>query len=424
MRRDRFRIAIRRFGPFESAAEKIWSAFEERTNSGLRPEFVPLDLPELHEALFERNGLKNGDWDVVQINTDWLAECDAAAALTDLAPWLEQHPPEDYPSGWTPSLLGLQNFDGVVGGLPFHDGPEALIVRRDLFDDPAERRAFRERYRRDLEIPRTWDEFLDVARFFHRPERNLYGTAFAAFPDGHNTVYDFALQTWTHGGELTDEAGRVVVDSPAACAGLEFYRTIVKDESIVHPRCREFDSVKSGLAFAAGEVALMVNWFGFAAMCEVVPESRVRGKVDIAAVPHAPGSASASLNCYWVYGVASGSPHQHRAYEFIRFAVSPENDRLLTLEGGIGCRKSTWRDAEVNRVAPYYRRLEALHRNARTLPRKTNWAELAEVIDRAVMEAVNTERPVQDILSAAQDEMTRREETATASGKARTAPEP
>ena len=50
----------------------------------------------------------------------------------------------------------------------------------------------------------------------------------------------------------------------------------------MHPDCREMDSVKSGLAFAAGEVAMMVNWFGFAAMCEMIPESRVKGRVDVA----------------------------------------------------------------------------------------------------------------------------------------------
>ena len=404
-RNETFRIAVRRFGPFESAIEKIWAAFEEETNSGLRLEFVPMDLHPLHEALFENGGLKNGDWDVTQINTDWLGEAHAAQALVDLRPWLEQRPPEEFPDGWTPSLLRVQAFGDVVFGLPFHDGPEVLIVRRDLFDNEAEQRAFRDRHGRDLRVPETWKEFREAARFFHRPDQNLYGTVFAAFPDGHNTVYDFALQTWTHGGELVNGAGRVVVDSAGARAGLEFYRSILNDTSAVHPRCREFDSVKSGLAFAAGEVALMVNWFGFAAMGEVVAESRVKGKVEIAPIPHAPGASSASLNCYWLYAVAAGSPHRETAYDFIRFAVSAENDRLLTLEGGIGCRKSTWRDAAVNRAAPYYHRLEELHRDARTLPRKANWAQLAEVIDRLVLETINTDRPVEEILREAQQEI-------------------
>lgn len=409
MRSQTFRIAVRRFAPFERALPKIWDRFVERTGCALQPEFVAMDLHPLHEALFESGGLRNGDWDIALIITDWLAEAYESRALADLRPFLEGNPPEDYPDGWTRSLLAYQDFGDAVVGLPFHDGPEVLIYRRDLFEDPAEQRNFRERHGRELRLPETWDEFVEVARFFHRPEQHLYGTVFAAYPDGHNTVYDFALQTWTHGGELVDECGKVLVDSPGARRGLEFYRSVLKDRSAVHPRCREFDSVKSGFAFAGGEVALMVNWFGFAAMCEVIPESRVKGRVDIGAVPHAPGALSASLNCYWLYSLAAGSPHARTAWDFVRFAVNAENDRLLTLEGGIGCRKSTWRDQAVNESVPYYHRLETIHSYARTLPRKASWARLAEVIDRLVLQAIDTDLPVEQILAEAQAEIERRE---------------
>lgn len=408
-RSETFRIAVRKFGPFESALEKIWAAFAAETRCRLRLELAPMDLHPLHEALFESGGPANGDWDLAQLNTDWLAEAHASQAVADLRPWLAKLPPEGYPDGWTPSLLELQDFGDAVVGLPFHDGPEVLIVRQDLFESETEQRAFRERHGRELRVPETWDEFIEVASFFQRPDQNLYGTVFAAFPDGHNTVYDFALQTWTHGGELVDDSGAVVVDSPAAREGLELYRSLLSDASAVHPRCRDFDSVKSGFAFAAGEVAMMVNWFGFAAMCEVVPESKVKGKVDIAPIPHAPGASPASLNVYWLYALPSGCPHPEIAYDFMRFAVRAENDRLLTLEGGIGCRKSTWRDAAVNRTVPYYHRLEELHRTARTLPRKTNWAELAAVIDRMVLDVINTNRPVEEIQREAQREIHRKE---------------
>lgn len=401
-RNETFRIAVRKFPPFESAIRKIWAEFERRYAPGLRLEAVPMDLEPLHEALFESGGLRNGAWDVTQIITDWLAEAYEAKALENLKPWLERNPPEDYPEGWVPSLLGLQDFGDAVIGLPYHDGPEMLIWRRDLFEDPAEREAFRARYGRELSVPQTWEEFVDAARFFHRPERNLYGTVFAAYPDGHNTVYDFALQTWTHGGELVDESGRVVLASEGARRGMEFYRSMLKDASAVHPRSRDFDSVKSGLAFAAGEVALMVNWFGFAAMCEFIAESKVKGKVDIAPVPHAPGAPLVSLNCYWLYGIAGGSPHKEVAWEFLRFAVSRESDLLLTREGAIGCRKSTWRDEGINRSVPYYWRLEEVHRYARTLPRRADWARIAHVIDQVVLETINTDRPIEEILREGQ----------------------
>ncbi|MCP5113767.1 MAG: hypothetical protein GY953_23275 [bacterium] len=59
----------------------------------------------------------------------------------------------------------------------------------------------------------------------------------------------------------------------------------------------------------------------------------------------------------------------------------------------------------MNRTVPYYHRLEGLHSSARTLPRKANWAQLAGVIDRMVLEAIDTDRPVEEILIEAQREI-------------------
>ena len=46
---------------------------------------------------------------------------------------------------------------------------------------------------------------------------------------------------------------------------LDFYRRIVRDPAICHPRSPQLDSTQSGDLFLAGEVAMMANWFGFAA---------------------------------------------------------------------------------------------------------------------------------------------------------------
>ena len=404
-RNGQFRVAVRKFGPFETSLEKQWASFCRSANCDLELARVPLDLHPLHEALFENRGLTNGDWDVVHLSTDWMAEAHESGGLVDLRPHVATNPPDGYPDAWAPSVLGIQHFADALLGLPFHDGPEVLIFRRDLFEDGAEREAFRHQFGRELVVPETWKEFSEVARFFNRPEDGLHGTVFAAFPDGHNTVYDFALQTWTHGGSLVDGSGRVVVDSPEAAAGLDFYRALLQDTGAVHPGCRDFDSVKSGFTFAAGEVAMMVNWFGFASMCEVIPESRVKGCVDIAPIPSIPGTPPVSLNCYWVYGIPSGGPNTALAWEFVRRAVSAENDKLLTLEGAIGCRKSTWSDSEVNQTVPYYHRLEQLHHNARTLPRKANWTELSSVVDQLVLDAINSDRPVAELLAEAQKKL-------------------
>ena len=85
-----------------------------------------------------------------------------------------------------------------------------------------------------------------------------------------------------------------------------------------------------------------------------------------------------------------GSKNKALAYDFLRFATTAESDKLLTTEGGIGCRKSTWKDEEINTLIPFYHKLEMLHENALTLPQTPIWPKVAELIDGAVLKAIET----------------------------------
>src|SRR5699024_1152265 len=390
------KIAIRAFKPFEDAIAEMWEQFCEHRSVDLELDILPMELENLHRQVIDNGGLKNGNWDLALINTDWIAEVYATGAAENLQPYIDRHPPADFPDGWSESLLKLQQFGDETVGLPFHDGPECLIYRTDLFEDPEERKRFKAAYGKELKPPETWEDFMDIAHFFHRPEDNLYGSVWAAYPDGHNTVFDFALQVLTRGGDLTSEDGDVILNSPAAVRGMEFYRKLLQDQQAVHPKCADFDSVKSGMAFARGEVAMMVNWFGFASLCEFHNESQTKGDVSITSIPSSSDGTKVSLNVYWLYVLGKGSSHKKVSYDFLRYAISKTSDKLLTLKGGIGCRLSTWHDPEVNQEVPYYHRLEALHQNAKTLPRKKNWSEIAEVIDEAVLQTMNTSRSVSE----------------------------
>lgn len=405
MNKDKLRIAVRKFDAFESAIAKIWDKFCYEIGTDLELEAVPLELHPLYDTILKEEGLKKGLWDIALINTDWITEAYSNNAIENLTPYIKNNPPEDFPNGWSHSLRYKQEFNNNVVALPFHDGPECLIYRKDLFESIEEGVNFYSTYGKPLEIPKTWDNLMQVAEFFNRPEQNLYGTTFAAYPDGHNTVFDFCLQLWTRGGDLFDQNKNIKLNSKAAIEGMTFYRKALKNTNAIHPKSRDFDSVKSGMAFANGNLAMMVNWFGFASMCEFLETSKVKGKVDIANVPAGPNGEGSSLNAYWMYVIGSGSKHKDIAYEFIKFAVNQENDKLLTLEGAIGCRKSTWHDADVNNEVPYYHKLETLHENTKSLPRKSNWSSIANVIDALVLDVINTSKNIETILNEAQEKV-------------------
>lgn len=395
----KFKILVRKFDPFEIIVRDFWNQYKDKYGSKLELEEVALPLPELHAAILTK------DFDVAHVNTDWLSECWEQRYLENLTPYINKSPPEDYPQGWADALLKLQSFPDGVAGIPFHDGPECLIYRKDLFDSQTEKTAFKKRYGCELTPPETWEAFTRVAEFFNRPEKNQYGTLFALYPDGHNNIFDFALQVWSHGGDLVDVDGNIVLNSQKAVVAMEAYRTLI-NSPFIHPSSRELESIGACWAFARGEAAMMVNWFGFATMCETIENSITKGCVDICAVPHVKDYPHpVSLNVYYTWSISAKSTHKQAAYDFICNCVTRENDITLPLKGAIGCRKSTWFDARVNAVIPYYRRMEQIHKYARTLPRTPKWNDISKIIDFMVIEIINTQEPVQDILNRAQADL-------------------
>ncbi len=402
---ETFRIAVRKFAPFESAMQKFWDKFCAFSGCKLKLEMVVMDLHELYDATITQKGLANGNFDIAHISTDWILETYSNQDVEILNPYINRNKPQDFPQGWSKSLLSLQRFGWEVVGLPFHDGPECFIYRKDLFEHETEKANYLEKFGKALEVPKTWEDFHQVAQFFNRPADNLYGSIFACYPDGHNAVFDFCLQLWTRGGSLVDKNGFIQINTQAAIDGLNFYREIVNDKTAVHPRSAEFESVAAGIAFSQGEAAMMINWFGFAAMCEVDENSKVKGKIDVDLLPTVASNNSASLNVYWLYTIAKGSKNKAIAYDFLRFALAEEQDKQLTLEGGIGCRISTWKDNEINKAIPHYHKLEKLHDVAKTLPQKQNWAAIAAIIDKMVLQAINTDTPSSELIQLAQNQI-------------------
>jgi multiple sugar transport system substrate-binding protein len=397
------RILLRNYADFENALTEEARLFEE-SHPGTKIELVSVGIHELYHSAITDGGLRDGRFDLALLVTDWLAEAHSAGAVENLHHWQQLIPIHDWPDGWPRSLVQPLIFGDRLTSLPWHDGPECLVFRTDLFEDPAARASFRSRFLRDLAPPATWDEFEQVARFFTDQPAGRYGTVFAAFPDGHNTLYDFAIQVWSRGGELTDSAGRPALTTPIALAALDFYRRVVRDPALCHPKSPQLDSTQSGDIFLAGEVAMMANWFGFAARASR-EESPLAGKVAIAPIPVANGASPVSLSVFWALAMGKGSRRKELAWQFLRFVASPERDRGITRHGAVGVRLSTWRNPELQARIPVYREVEAISLGARQLPTGPGTAVFAAIIDNVISRALTTNEASEAILESAQREI-------------------
>ena len=395
------RVAVRRFGPFESAIRKQFEAFRAATgvDAGIEP--VAMDLEDLSHTMFDAGGLKDGSWDIGFVVTDWLPMAVEDGHLADLLARARESPAEGAPDCWPECLRGQQEIGGGLWGLPYHDGPECLVYRRDLFADGG-RAPSPTAWAGRCAPPRTWDEFVEVARFFTRPETGQWGTIFAGYPDGHNTVYDFCLQLWSRGGDLIDAAGVPTLETPAAVAALDFYRRLVNDRAATSAGAggdrlgQERRALRRGRDRDDGQLVRLRRRLRTARYCRSRARSTSpRCRPDPAARP----SRSMSTGCS---PSARAAVTATRRTRFIRHACGPAMDKLLTLEGGIGCRRSTWTDPEVAAMIPFAAEMNRLHAIARIMPADRRLPLLATIIDAAVAESLRTEDATETILERAQ----------------------
>src|SRR3546814_6361872 len=122
----------------------------------------------------------------------------APAWTPDFAPYLAESPAEIRETDAWMDIAEvyrdrLMVWDGKHMSQTIDGDLHTLSYRVDLFEDPEEQKAFRDKYGYDLAPPVTWDQYYDIAEFFTRPEEKLWGTAEAFRRGGQQFWFFFKI---------------------------------------------------------------------------------------------------------------------------------------------------------------------------------------------------------------------------------------
>lgn len=104
---------------------------------------------------------------------DWID----SGVIYDLTDWVEQYNPELYNPDFGvvfPASHHAQLYNGRVAGL-LNDGDQiTLLCRKDKMAEKAD--AFAQKFGRPVAVPDTWQEYHDLASFFHDPANGFFGS--------------------------------------------------------------------------------------------------------------------------------------------------------------------------------------------------------------------------------------------------------
>lgn len=208
---------------------------------------------------------KGAKWDLIVGDSQWLGEGAVRGHYVELTEWVND-PVNFDKSAVSPAALSLfceyPKGSGRYFAVPCETDAMGFCYRKDLFESAEEKAAFKARYGRELAPPETWDEFAQVAEFFTRPAKRLYGAALLTGRGYDQLTMGFQQVMWSFGGGYVNEKSEVkgVLNSPESAAALEFFKSLLAftprgGANFDYSDC--LDSFNNGLA------AMSMNYFAF-----------------------------------------------------------------------------------------------------------------------------------------------------------------
>ncbi len=191
------------------------------------------------------------------------------------------HPSKHFPSPTAPvDPHNIVRHGFEILGLPIQANALTMAYRADLFESGTEQTNFKKKYGRNLAVPETWSEFVQVAEFFTRPQQNLYGTTLMAGV-GDWDIDDFKtlVACWGGNGHLITDNFGVVVATPPALAALQFYVDLIRKYKVTPPGTTSASWDTVGSLFASGRTVMTMNY------APQSLDSNVHGSIANAVVP-------------------------------------------------------------------------------------------------------------------------------------------
>lgn len=225
---------------------------------------------------------------------------------------------------------------GNIYALPINQDCMGLVYRRDLFENPREKEAFKKKYGYELAVPETYDQLRDIAEFFTRPQQQLYGIALYGSEDYDAATSVFNNIFWSFGAELWDpKTGKADghINSPQAKKALEYYKHLF---AYAPPGFQDAYVPEVNQAIKEGRAALGFQWFYY--FNELSSgTTKTTHKLSFAPLP-GQKSADGTFRHFVMVGgqgvsISQYSKHKDEAWKFLEWFLSREQ-QWKWVEGG------------------------------------------------------------------------------------------
>jgi multiple sugar transport system substrate-binding protein len=326
--------------PQEGAGKILEADFEAETGVEIEVEVVPYDQIQTKAILDAQSGTNN--YDVIQYWYTSVGALAEAGALADLTDWADSDDAIDS-ADFIEAVFGpYTQYEGATYGLPIDGDTHVLFYNKDIFE------------RNGVEVPTTWDEYIEVSKTITEAEKGdgVYGNALLGSKSAFNIGSTFFNRLATMSPEPIDpQMPQLNTDAAVAAA-----QSMLDASPYALPSPLEIGFEQALPQFLSGTVGMIEFWTDLGVFAQDPEQSKIVDGWGVAPLPVGPeGSVSGALNAGWAMGISPNASDEDLAKEFVAFASSQEmNEKLITTTGsGVDpIRTSTLESPDYQEFAP------------------------------------------------------------------------
>ena len=283
-------------------------------------------------------------FDVIRLDYTWLSWFGKKifTPMESLAPDLDQTLKNFIP-GLVPKY---SNVGDTLYALPETPNAQLLFYRRDLFENVALQRLYKEQYKCELVPPEDYESFNRIARFFTKKYNPMspvtYGTTLTLGNSGVAAT-EYLTRYFSHTSDLFSPDGDILLEQPI---GLTAMQELVETRLYAPAKHNDWWR-ETAREFAQGDTAMTVMFSNYASEM-LNAGSRITDKIGYAVVP-----GGNPLIGGGTIGVCRNSKNPQEAMDFIRWVCSEEVTTAMTLLGSVSPCRKTYENYEVLDTYPW-----------------------------------------------------------------------
>lgn len=332
--------------------QELVNEYEKETGVKVVVETTP--WADFQTKAFTEFNAKGSAYDLVVGDSQWLGSASEGGHYVELTDFIKENKILETMAPATVKYYSeYPGNSGRYWSIPTEGDAVGWSYRKDWFEDPKEKEAFKAKYGYELAVPKTWKELTEIAEFFNRPNENRYGIAIYTQNQYDGLAMGVENALFSYGAELGDYSTYKVdgiLNSDKAVAALENYRKLF---SYTPPGWTNAFFVENNQAITENLAAMSMNYFAFFPSLLNEASNPNAKSTGFFANPAGPGGDQFAALGGQGISIVSYSNNKDEAMKFLKWFIQDDTQKKWAELGGYTCNKAVLESEAFQNATPY-----------------------------------------------------------------------